>query len=77
MVHSRDGSSRRELLICAPRPTTAPPFPLYTPATCLRLLHKHAEHGVRFRRQCAKRGPAVKPMTGDAILFWSLDTNGT
>lgn len=27
--------------------------------------------------QCAQRGPAVKPQTGDAILFWSLDTNGT
>ncbi len=25
---------------------------------------------------CAKRGPAVKPQTGDAILFWSLDLTG-
>lgn len=25
---------------------------------------------------CARRGPAVKPRTGDAILFWSMSTEG-
>ena len=26
---------------------------------------------------CARRGVAVKPRKGDALLFWSLDTSGT
>jgi len=29
-----------------------------------------------FSSACAKRGPAVHPRAGDAILFWSLDLNG-
>ena len=26
--------------------------------------------------QCAKRGPAIKPRTGDAILFWDMKLTG-
>lgn len=26
--------------------------------------------------QCARRGPAIKPRTGDAILFWSMTLTG-
>lgn len=25
---------------------------------------------------CARRGPAVKPQRGDALLFWSLKSDG-
>ena len=30
-----------------------------------------------LRSQCARRGPAIQARTGDALLFWSLMTNGT
>ena len=26
--------------------------------------------------QCAKRGPSIKPRTGDAILFWDMSLTG-
>ena len=28
------------------------------------------------KQQCAQRGPAIKPRTGDAILFWSMNLEG-
>lgn len=26
--------------------------------------------------ECARKGPSVKPRRGDAVLFWSIKTNG-